>query len=112
MKTCALFHGNFFGISLNIMSSVLPQSEVIKHSTYFSPVHSFAKNSHYADFAIHVTDTQHLFRLSGVGQVPLLKCRNTKWCSLSGQGSGGLLGSKNPVAIGIAFMQHMEPEFR
>ena len=55
MKTCALFHGNFFDISLNIMSSVLLQSEAIKQSTYFSPVRSFAKNLHYADFAIHVS---------------------------------------------------------
>ena len=50
MKTCVLLHGNFFDISVTIVTGVLLQSETIKQSTIFSPVHKFAKNLHYADF--------------------------------------------------------------
>ena len=33
VETSCLFHGNFFDISLNIVSSVILQSEIIKQST-------------------------------------------------------------------------------
>ena len=36
MKTCALFFVFVFGRSLNIVSSILLQSEILKQSTYFS----------------------------------------------------------------------------
>ena len=80
LKTCALFYGNFFGRSLNIVSSILLQSGIIIQSTYFSPVYSFVKNFHDADFEPYVNpgevNMQHLFRLSEIGQMPLHKCRN------------------------------------
>ena len=102
MKKCALFHGNFLDISLNVVSSISLQSEAIKQRTYFSPVHSFAKNLHYTDLELYVNpwdvNVQHLLRLSGIGKMPLHKWRNTIWCALSGQGSLCLLGSKNPAA--------------
>ena len=75
------------------MNSVLLQSEIIKQSTYFSPVYIFVKNFHDADVELYLnpeeTNTQHLFRLSGIGQMPLHRCRNTIWCALSGQGGRG-----------------------
>ena len=77
MKTCALLHGNFFDISLNIVSIILLQSETIKQSTYFSPVHACAKNLHYADFELNVSlgyaSTEHLFRLHGMVKIPVHK---------------------------------------
>ena len=77
MKTCALFRGNFLGISLNIVSIILLQSEITAQSTYFSPVHIFAKNLHYAYFELNVilgyVGTEHLLRLYGIGKVPMLK---------------------------------------
>ena len=103
------------------MSNILLQADAIKQGTDFSPVHSFANNLRYANFKLYVNpgdvDTQDLFRLSGGGQMPLHKCRNTIRCALSDQGSCGLLDSKNPAArrsttIGIALMQYMEPKFR
>ena len=51
------------------------------------------KNLPYADFELNVdpagANEQHLFRLSGIGQMPLHKKRNTIWCVLSGQNEGG-----------------------
>ena len=68
---------DFFNISLNIVSSVLRQPEIIKRSNYFSYVFSFVTNLPYADFELNVNpggaNEQHLFRLSGIGQMPLQK---------------------------------------
>ena len=92
-KTCALYHGNFFDISLNIVSSAVWRSEIIKQSTYFPLVQFFFKNLQCANFELYVNpggaNMQHLFKLSGIGQMPLYKCRNTMWCALSGQDEGG-----------------------
>ena len=75
MKTYALFHGNFFDISLNIMTIILLQSETIKQSTYFSPAHTFPKNLHYSDFELNASlgyaSTEHLFGLHGMGKMPV-----------------------------------------
>ena len=71
---------DFFDKSLNIVSSILLQSGIIIQNTYFSPVYSFVKNFHDADFEPYVNpgevNMQHLFRLSEIGQMPLHKCRN------------------------------------
>ena len=106
------------------MGSILLQSEIIKQSTYFSPVNSFVKNFHDAHFEFQLNDekanAQHLFRLSGTGQMSVHKCRNTIWCALSGQGGKGggvacgLLGSKNPAARRrqqSALLWHMTHKF-
>ena len=75
------------------MSGVLLQPEIIKQSTYFSPANIFVKNFNDADFELYLNpeeaNTQHLFRLSGIGQMSLHKCRNTIWCALSGQDGKG-----------------------
>ena len=125
METSALFHGNFFDISLNIVSGVLLHSEIIKQRAYFSPAHSSAKNLHNADFELHANpgdaNTQCFLRLSGTAHMLLHKRRNTIWCALSCQdGGGGVcgpLGSKNTAArwrlqSGLLLMQHMAHKFR
>ena len=61
------------------MSSILLQSEIIKQGTYFSLVYSFVQNVHDADFELYLNpeeaNTQHLFSLSGIWQLPLCDCR-------------------------------------
>ena len=104
LESCTLLHGNFFERRLNTSGYVLMQSEIIKQSVYFPPVYIFVKNFHGADFKLYLNpeeaNTQHLFRLSGIGQMPLHKCRNAICCALRGQGGGAcaLLCSKNPAA--------------
>ena len=77
METCALFHGNFLDMGLNIVGSILLQSETMKQSTCFSTVHSFAKNLYYGGFELYINPrdaiTQHLFRVCGIGKMLLHK---------------------------------------
>ena len=77
MNTCALLRGNFFDISLNIVSIILLQSDTIIQSTYLSPVHTFAKTLYYADFERNVSlgyaSMEHLLRLHGMGKMPVHK---------------------------------------
>ena len=111
-----LFHGNLFEGRLNTVSGILRQPEIIKQSTYFSPPYIFVKNFHEADFELYLNpeeaNTQHLFKLSGIGQMPLHKCRNTIFCALRGQGGKGggggmrfvmfqVSSSKTATTIGI-----------
>ena len=115
LETFALFYRNFIERRFNIVSFVLLQPEIIKQSTYFSPVYIFVRNFHDADFELYVNpeepNTQHLFRLSGIGEMPLHKCRNTICCTLRDQGGkgGGMrfvrfqeFSSKRATTIGIA----------
>ena len=45
------------------------------------------------DFELNVNpvdgNTQHLFKLSDIRQMPLHKCKSIIWCALSGQGERG-----------------------
>ena len=81
MKTCALSNGNFFDIYLNIATLLSLQLKTIKQSAYFSPVHTFAKNLHFADFELNVSlgcaSMEHLFTLYDMGKMPVHKSRNT-----------------------------------
>ena len=47
------------------------------------------KNCHNADFELYANlghaNAQHLFKLFGIGYMPLHKYRNIVWCALSGQ---------------------------
>ena len=49
-------------------------------------------NFYEADLELYVipeeSNTQHLFTLSGIGQMLLCMCRNTIWCEFSGRGGG------------------------
>ena len=51
------------------------------------------KNLHEADFQLYLNpeeaNTQHLFILSDIGQVPMHKLRKTIWCAASGHGGKG-----------------------
>ena len=50
LETCVLFPEYFFDRRLNVVNSVLMQSEIIKQSTYFSPDYIYVENLHEADF--------------------------------------------------------------
>ena len=70
-------------------------------------------NFYEADLELYVIpeegNTQHLFTLSGIGQMLLCMCRNTIWCEFSDRGGGGMRSvrfqessSKTATTIGIA----------
>ena len=119
METCVLFHGNFFDIGLDNVRSILLQSETTKQCTCFSPVYSFAKNLYYAGFELYVNpgdaNTQHLFIVSGIGNMLLHKWRNTLWL----RWATGFIrsvrfhesSSKTATAIGIALTQLRNASF-
>ena len=99
-----------FHTSLNIVSSVLLQLDHITKYLLFT-CSQFCEKLTWRSFWLYANpgdaNTQHLLRLSGIGQMPLHKCRNTIWCAMCierprwGRGRGGAhgpLGSNNPAA--------------
>ena len=97
LETCVLFHGNFFDRRLNIVSSVMLQSEIIRQSTYFSPVYIFVKNFHKTDFEPYL-NPEEANRADVNAQVQehnMLCVERPEW---KGEGACSPLGSKNPAA--------------
>ena len=96
----ALFHRNLFDIGLNMWCGYILfycVQKIIEQSTYFSPVQILWRTSWrklWVGFCVNPVDDnmQHLLRISGIRQMLLQRCRNTIWCTLSGQGVCVCLG--------------------